>query len=218
MANYEKHQHWDWKDMMTFFKNMFGDPHQSERARDKLFSIKQGKKNIRTFVMEFNELLLLSSSSLDEDTKITMFRRSLDIKLQDKLIGTKYTKLDDLTSATIDIADQLYRMKLNSREVEEKSSVSKPTKPKQSLSSPPTLSDPKDNQMEGVEYTGRSNSSIIDKLKKEGRCFKCHKTGHLFANCQSVAVSKATAKDSKKSKKEKQPLSSEEDSEDSGKE
>ena len=67
--------------MMTFFKNMFGDPHQSERARDKLFSIKQGKKNIRTFVMEFNELLLLSSSSLDEDTKITMFRRSLDIKL-----------------------------------------------------------------------------------------------------------------------------------------
>jgi len=124
---------------------MFGDLHQLERARDKLFLIKQGKKNIRTFIVEFNKLLLLSSSSLDKDTKIIMFRRSLDIKLQDKLISTKYTKLDNLTSATIDIADQLYRVKLNSREVEEKSSVSKPTKPKHSLSSPPTLSDPKDN-------------------------------------------------------------------------
>ena len=68
-----------------------------------------------------------------------MFKRSLDIKLQDKLISNKYTKLDDLTSTTIDIANQLYRMKLNSREVEEKSSISKPTKPKQSLSSPPTV-------------------------------------------------------------------------------
>jgi len=72
--------------------------------------------------------------------------------------------------------------------------------------------------MEGVEYIGRSNSSIIDKLNKEGRYFKCHKTRHLFANYQLVAVLKATAKDSKKSKKEKQPLSSEEDLEDLGKE
>ena len=83
-----------------------------------------------------------------------MFRTSLDIKLQDKLISNKYTKLDNLTSTTIDIADQLYRIKLNSREVEEKSSVSKPTKPKQSLFSPPTLSDPKHNQIEVVEYIG----------------------------------------------------------------
>ena len=57
-----------------------------------------------------------------------MFRRSLDIKLQNKLISTKYTKLDNLTSTTIDIANQLYRIKLNSRDVEEKSSVTKPTK------------------------------------------------------------------------------------------
>ena len=81
-----------------------------------------------------------------------MFRRSLDIKLQDKLISTKYTKLDNLTSATIDIANQLYCIKLNSREVEKKSSVSKPTKLKQTLSSPPTLSNLKDNQIEGIEY------------------------------------------------------------------
>ena len=104
------------------------------------------------------------------------------MKLQGKLISTKYTKLDNLTSATIDIANQLYYMKLNSRDVEEKSSVPKPTKLKQSLSSPPTPSDLKDNQMEGVEYTGQSNSLIINKLKKEGRYFKCYKTKHLFTN------------------------------------
>ena len=59
-----------------------------------------------------------------------MFRRSLDIKPQDKLISTKYTKLDNLTSTTIDIANQLYYIKLNSRDVEERSSVSKATKQK----------------------------------------------------------------------------------------
>jgi len=59
---------------------------------------------------------------------------------------------------------------------------------------------------------------VINKLKKEGRCFKCYKTRHLFANYQLVAISKTIAKDSKKSKKEKEPLSSEEDSKDLGKE
>ena len=83
-----------------------------------------------------------------------MFRRSLDIKLQDKLISTKYTKLDNLTSTTINIANQLYYIKLNGRDIEEKSSVSKPTKLKQSLSSPSILSNLKDNQIEGVDYIG----------------------------------------------------------------
>ena len=69
---------------------------------------------------------------------MTIFRRSLDLKLQDKLIGTKCTKLDDLAAATIDIADQLYRIKLYSRESEGiKSRTTKPTRSKQTLSPPP---------------------------------------------------------------------------------
>jgi hypothetical protein len=47
----------------------------------------QGKKNIRSYVMDFQEQLLLSNSNLDEDTKMMIFRKGLSYKLQDKLIG-----------------------------------------------------------------------------------------------------------------------------------
>ena len=127
-----------------------------------------------------------------------MFRRSLDIKLQDKIINTKHTRLENLTPTTIDKDNKLYRIKLNSREIEEMSSVSKPTKLKYSLVTPvPIFSNLKESQVEGVEYIGQSNSLIINRLKKKGRCFKCYKVGHLFANFQLVALLKAIAKNSK---------------------
>jgi hypothetical protein len=49
----------------------------------------QGKKNIRNYVIDFQEQLLLSKSNLDEDTKMIIFRKGLSHKLQDKLIGLK---------------------------------------------------------------------------------------------------------------------------------
>jgi hypothetical protein len=49
----------------------------------------QSKKNIRSYVMDFQEQLLLSKSSLDEDTKMIIFRKGLSHTLQDKLIGLK---------------------------------------------------------------------------------------------------------------------------------
>ena len=160
--------------------------------------------------MEFHELLLLSNSTLDEDTKMTIFRRSLDLKLQDKLIGTKCTKLDDLAAATIDIADQLYRIKLSSRDTSEsKGRAAKPTRTSRTPSPPPP---PylKEDRMEGVEYTGKSSSSTIEKLKKERRCFRCQKKGHLAVNCTVVAVARVTAGSSKKrgTKEKKEELSS----------
>ena len=84
--------------------------------------------------------------------------------------------------------------------------------------------------MEGVKYTRKSSSSTIEKLKKERRCFRCQKKGHLAVNCTAVAVAVARAATSgskRKNTKEKkeellraEPQSSEESSleEDSGKE
>jgi len=87
---------WDFSQLLGFFDQMFGDPHRAERARDKLWSISQGKRGIRNYVMEFQEQLLLSNSNLDEDTKMMIFRKGLTHKLQDKLIGLKNKDLDEL--------------------------------------------------------------------------------------------------------------------------
>ena len=44
---------WDFNQLLGFFDQMFGDPHRAERARDKLWSISQGKRGIRNYVMDF---------------------------------------------------------------------------------------------------------------------------------------------------------------------
>jgi hypothetical protein len=84
---------------------MFGDPYKEERACNKLWSMLQSKKNIRSYVIDFQEQLLLLNSSLDKDTKIIIFRKGLSYKLQDKLVGLKSKDLDRLQNKAIEIAD-----------------------------------------------------------------------------------------------------------------
>jgi hypothetical protein len=107
---------WDFDELLSFFDQMFGDPHKEERAHDKLWSMSQSKKNICSYVMDFQEQLLLSNSNLDEDTKMMIFRKGLSHKLQDKLIGLKSRNLNELQNRTIEIADQLYRMDFYTQE------------------------------------------------------------------------------------------------------
>jgi hypothetical protein len=59
---------------------------------------------------------LLSNSNLDKDTKMIIFRKGLSYKLSDKLIGLKSKDLDGLQNKAIEVADQLYRMDLHTRE------------------------------------------------------------------------------------------------------
>jgi hypothetical protein len=194
----------------------------------------QGKKNIRNYVMDFQEQLLLSNSNLDEDTKMMIFRKGLSYKLQDKLIGLKSKDLDGLQNKAIEVADQLYRMDLHTRENQGQgqSNKSQHREHRTKHRSPsPVLED----TMEGVEYTGRSgkprrlSNSEYDRLRREGRCFNCKRRGHVSAACaeddgsaqkkernKKTAVLKASsskAKERRKSRKApKEELDSEEES------
>ena len=222
---------WSFDQLLRFFDQMFGDPHKEERARDKLWSMSQGKKNICSYVIEFQEQLLLSNSNLDEDTKMMIFRKGLGYKLQDKLIGLKSRDLEELQDKVIEIADQLYRMDLHTRGSYGRSQRPQHGENKTKHRSPsPVLED----TMEGVEYTGRSgkprrlSNSEYDRLRSEGRCFNCKRRGHVSAVCtedrgltkkesnRRTAVLKASSsktKEQKKSRKaQKEELSSEEES------
>jgi hypothetical protein len=222
---------WDFNQLLGFFDQMFGDPHKAERARDKLWSMSQGKKNIRNYVMEFQEQLLLSNSNLDEDTKMMIFRKGLNYKLQEKLIGLKSKDLDGLQDKVIEIADQLYRMDLHTRGSYGRNQRPQNGENKTKHRSPsPVLED----TMEGVEYTGRSgkprrlSSSEYDRLRSEGRCFNCKRRGHVSAACtkdegstkkernRRTAVLRASSSKTKERKKvrraRKEESSSEEES------
>jgi hypothetical protein len=222
---------WNFDRLLGFFNQMFGDPHKEERARDKLWSMSQGKKNIRSYVMEFQEQLLLSNSALDEDTKMMIFRKGLSHKLQDKLIGLKSKNLNELQDRTIEIADQLYRMDyhIKGSSHNRQSNESQTGRLYSRRRSPSPVVD----VMEGVEYTGRSGkprrlgSSEYDRLRREGRCFNCKRKGHISTTCleneelskqtkKTVGVAKATSVGKKEKKKvrkaRKEETSSEEES------
>jgi hypothetical protein len=223
---------WDFNQLLGFFDQMFGDPHKEERARDKLWSMSQGKKNIRSYVMDFQEQLLLSNSNLDEDTKMMIFRKGLSYKLQDKLIGLKSKDLDELQNKAIEVADQLYRIDLHTKGSQGRIQNGKSqTEGKHLRRRSPS---PVTEAMEGVEYTGRSgkprrlSSSEYDRLRREGRCFNCKRMGHVSAACtededstkkernRRTAVLKASSSKTKERKKgrkaQKEESSSEEES------
>jgi hypothetical protein len=209
---------WSFEQLLGFFDQMFGDAHKEERARDKLWSMSQGKKNIRSYVMDFQEQLLLSKSNLDEDTKMMIFRKGLSHKLQDKLIGLKSKDQNELQNRTIEIADQLYRMEFHNKG----SSYSKQSNGTQGEGkhSRRRSYSPVADAMEGVEYTGKSGkprrlgSSEYDRLRREGRCFNCKRRGHVSTACsedeesskktkKTVGVASATSSGTKEKKKKK---------------
>ena len=174
---------YDYQKLIIFFRQMFGDPHQEERARDKLMSMKQGKKNIRNYVLDFQEQLLLSRSGLNEEMKMTIFRNGLNHKLQDKLIGIDCKDQDELQNHTIKISDQLYRMELYSKGNSRGFSGGKLRLSYSQQEREEEKED--DDAMEGVEYTGKSYLSKKEygKLLQEGRCFNCKEKGHMANTC-----------------------------------
>jgi hypothetical protein len=207
---------WNFNQLLEFFNQMFGDPHQKQRAMDKLWSIKQGKRSVRTYAMEFQENLLHCSSNLDPEMQMMIFKRGLDHRLQIQLAGVPFQTLDELVIKTIGVADDFYRLHLHSKGSSSKNYQSKRserhTTPLYSSTST------KEDTMDGVEYTGRTgkprrlSNSEVDRLRREGRCFRCKEKGHMIADCtehegkkkkKNVSVSTATSSKLKKKKKEK---------------
>ena len=188
---------------LHFLKAMFGDQHEEERARDRLMSMKQGQKSIRTYVMDFNEQLLLSKGGLNEGMKITIFRKGLSVKLQDKLISIDCIDIDNLQSQAIKISDQLYRMELstgrlsgNNKSGTDKKiwTFAKKSKGKQEDS---------EDEMEDIVFTGKTHSfqmsqDTYKELRREGRCFGCKRKGHMASACPRL-----TNKSSKRDKPNK---------------
>ena len=165
--------------------------------------IKQGKKNTRSYVIDFNKQLLLSRSGLNEGMKMTIFRNGLSAKLQDKLIRTDCTSINDLQSHAVKISDQIYRMELHTKgKTYSHSSTfrhsSRSTRERSRSSSPDS------DVMESIEYTGKSRQRRLSNRERDRRrekrcCYNCGEKGHIASNCQNkFRASRPKERDSKK--------------------
>ena len=208
LKNMENKSEWNTDNLVRFMETMFGDPHAAERARDKLMNLMQGKRSLRTYAMEFQELVFEAETSVDESLKMTIFRKGLSLGIQKQLAGRLYNNTDELMNAALAIADDLYRINLYSG----KGRGGPPYKGssyRRRNSTPPSDSD----GMDGVEYTGKSSTrdqrrnrdrhspNTTRWLRDEKRCYNCKEKGHYASACRGKGSSRRRLSNSSDRKK-----------------
>ena len=89
----------------------FKDPHQRSRALDKLRHLSQGRRLVRDYISEFNQLLQESEQTFEEETLKSMLAEGLQAEIRKHLIMVPAaTGFDEFCNEAIRISDQLYRI------------------------------------------------------------------------------------------------------------
>jgi len=101
-----------WEHMDTHFQ----DVHQQQRALNKLRHLKQGRRPIRDYVSEFNQLRVESRQQFSLAVAREMFSEGLGEELQKLMLHTpKNGSLKEYMDKAIELSDDLYRIQLHGR-------------------------------------------------------------------------------------------------------
>jgi hypothetical protein len=212
------------EEMWQHMDTQFLDVHQQKRALNKLRHLKQGRRSVRDYVSEFNQLRVESGQEFSSSILREMFSEGLSVELQRLMLRTpKHVSFKEYTDEAIEISDDLYRINLHSKSREgstqythsphrqNKRGRARTPSPPENMDWEPT----KANKASAKEW--RPNSNQIE-------CYSCGKKGHMARNCEKSAKPKST-KASRAAQREPSPAckchakaSDSSDLEDSGKE
>jgi hypothetical protein len=197
----------------------FQDVHQADRAIDKLRHLRQGKRSVRDYAAEFNQLRIQSGLQADARIIREMFSEGLNVKLQKFLVDApKDRTFEEQANKAIKISDRLYRIQLTSKNR---------GGARVNRSQSPTASRSRDASEEmDWEPTRVSKASAKDKRLNSNQieCYSCGNKGHIARNCnkgakaRSVKASRAAQRESPSACKCHAELSDSNNSEDPGKE
>ena len=81
IQSHEKNQSQTQEEFWKFLDSCFRDIYASTRALDKLINIRQGRRSIREYQVDFEEQYLLAGDTLPEPMKMTLFRKGLNLEL-----------------------------------------------------------------------------------------------------------------------------------------
>ena len=147
--------------------------------------MRQGRRSIREYQVDFEEQYLLAGDTLPEPMKMTLFRKGLDLELQKLLAGFSANTYQMLVERAIMISDDLYRVSIHSRTIDVKNTYAKSgsSRAKERYFSKSYLRSPSPEPMEGVEFTGKFGKKRLSDKEyswriKEGCCYNCGRKGH----------------------------------------
>jgi hypothetical protein len=212
------------EELWEHLDTQFLDVHQQKRALNKLRHLKQGRRSVRDYVSEFNQLRVESGQEFSKPILREMFSEGLNVELQRLMLRTpKSYTFKELTDEAIEISDDLYRINLNNKTRERPTQYTHQTSRQNGPSRIRTPSPPENMDWEPTKVN-RANAKGKKPISDYIECYSCGKKGHIAKYCERSAKPKST-KVSRAAQREPSPackchgkaLDSSE-SEDSGKE
>lgn len=172
-------------DMWAYLDQQFDDPHLKAKAIDQLSSLKQGKRSVRDYHMEFNRLMLQTGEVFSEANKKNWFLRGLNNELQ-RMLATidEDVSFEVFVNKAVRTSDNLYRATLHNKlsksptTTQNATSTTKETPP-EPMDWTPTRSQA---QAQGKRATWVSQQTI-NKRREKGECIRCGKKGHYIQRC-----------------------------------
>jgi len=177
------------EELWEHLDTQFLDVHRQKRALNKLRHLKQGRRLVRDYVSEFNQLRVESGQEFSKSVLREMFSEGLSIELQRLMLRTpKHISFKEYTEEAIEISDDLYRINLNSRSQERTSQHT------HGLSHPKSTRTPSPPERMDWEPTkvGRSGTRDFKPNPDQIECYACGKKGHVAKYCRRSTKSKGT--------------------------
>ncbi|EFQ88856.1 hypothetical protein PTT_15071, partial [Pyrenophora teres f. teres 0-1] len=177
------------KELWEHLDTQFLDVHRQKRAPNKLRHLKQGRRLVRDYVSEFNQLRVEAGQDFSKSVLREMFSEGLSVELQRLMLRTpKNISFKEYTEEAIEISDDLYRINLNSRSQERTSqrahgiSHQKDTR----TPSPPEKMDWEPTK--AGKASTRTSRSSVDQVK----CYACGEKGHISKYCGRSSKASST--------------------------
>jgi hypothetical protein len=202
-------------DLWAFLDQQYDDPHLKSKALDQLSNLRQGKRSVRDYHMEFNRLELQSGERFGDASRKNMFLKGLNTKLQETLATVDDTlSFEQFVNKATRTSDNLYRVNLNNKSRDQGMHRQK---------APNRIRTPSPPENMDWEPTKVSKAHARDEKPKgtQMTCYYCAEQGHGIRDCPvkkkaaKLKVGRAAPQQSSSRNKSEPPSGDESD--DSGK-